>query len=885
MWEGPISVRRRIRALSPRAVLASAFAVFVVYGFPGYMSSDSVLALTEARTGHFSDGNPPLMAAEWWILDKIISGPVLMLFLQGALLLGGLYVLLRRVLEPRGAAWAAAGIFVFPPVMVTMAVIWKDSQMAAYLIAGTAALIQPRLRTRLIGLVLLVAACSIRHNAVAAVVPLIAILFEWRHGLRWTKRLAIVAGVALVVGAAGFGVTRVLATKHVRLTPVFNDIVGVIAYTDHRSDAEFREVLRGVPLAIDEGFQPHAAMLVARHHGWLVMTRRRAVLHAAQTEADWDAVDRAWKDLVFGDPRAYLSFHIDQFARLLHFADGDLGGGVWNRFLESDDQLNWVDHDASFSWFQERFGLGVLYKLDAYTPLFHPWIYALLALVLLPLCRRALPAALFVSGWLYELSFFPVGVEPECRYSHWLVLATCLGAVVLFVQRRQRRSAAGPARTTATGAAMTARVTPRRILIAAAVVYVLYGYPGYMMAGAGDELMDSRVGQITDWHSPMLTEVWRVCGRLFSGPAPLFLLLGACVLFGSYALLRHRLTDRGAAFGAAGVLLAPPILATTAVMTPDAALAAFLVAGAALLLEPSPRRRAGGLAVLVIAAGLREGAIAAVVPVLAGALRWPVAASRWRQLAAALVASVVVAGLAFGIDRLLVVETTHRREAALAMTDLAGTLAHAQSFDDATLARELPGVPWAVTSGIQARARIAAKHPYDLDHGVAPLFERPTTTDQNEALIAGARRLSWLAPGAYVRHRLGVLRRVLGLSRDKRWRPVHTEFVQPRSLRLVLAHAAHHSLAQRALIAPVRALGRTFVFRPYLYLAFALVLFGFALARHDGLAAMLVISAIGYELVLGIVTTVPTFQASGWLIVATVLAGIVMLRRSPAASA
>lgn len=424
--------------MAPRTVLLAAFGFFVLYGFPGYMSSDSVLQLTEARTGHFSDGNPPLMAAEWLVLDKIIAGPVLMLFLQGGLMLGGLYYLLRRFLEPSTAAWTAGGIFVFPPVMCVMAVIWKDSQMAAYLVAGTAALIQPRLRTRIIGLALLVAACSIRHNAVAAVFPLIAILFYWREGMRWTKRLALVAGVVVVVGIAGFGVTKVLASKHVTLTPVFTDITGTIAYTRERSDEDLMRVLAGCPIKDEHLIQAHAQMLTAMHHGWLVMSSEDPFYYPPRDQAQWDALNRAWKELVFDDPGAYLHYHADQFYRLLHYDMDDPPGGVWNRFLEADIQMDYVSHDASFSWFQERFGIGLLYWLDRHTPLFTPWVYAVLAIIVIFVSRRALPCALFASGLLYELSFFPVGVEPEYRYSHWMVVATVIGCVIAFIQRRQR---------------------------------------------------------------------------------------------------------------------------------------------------------------------------------------------------------------------------------------------------------------------------------------------------------------------------------------------------------------------------------------------------------------------------------------------------------------
>ena len=439
MWRGLSSVKRFIRALHPRTVLLGAFTLFVIYGFPGYMSSDSVLQLTEARSGHFTDGNPPLMAAEWWVLDRIISGPLLMLVLQGGLLLVGIYVLLRSLTTEKAAAWSAAAIFLFPPVLVTMAVIWKDSQMAAYLVAGTAALIQPRLRTRLVGVALLVAACSLRHNAVAAVAPLIAILFEWKQGLSRVKRVAIIAAVVVGVGLAGFGVTRVLAGKHVKLTPVFNDIVGVLAYTHHRTDDDLRQVLRGIPLAISDSFQPQAELLVAMNHGWLVMVGPDPFFRPPVTDADWDALNRAWKELVFGDPAAYFEFHGYQFARLLHATDDDLPGATWNRFVEADEQSTWVDHAASYSRAQIHLGFGLFYGLDDHTSLFHPWIYAVLALVLLALCRTGLPLALFVSGLLYELSYFPVGVEPEFRYSHWMVLATTIGAVVLFLQRRKRR--------------------------------------------------------------------------------------------------------------------------------------------------------------------------------------------------------------------------------------------------------------------------------------------------------------------------------------------------------------------------------------------------------------------------------------------------------------
>jgi hypothetical protein len=129
----------RVR-LGERSILAIGYVLFLVWAFPGFMSTDSQVQLLEARSGKYSDAHPPLMSAYWRLLDAFISGPILMLLLQSTLFLGGLYVIMKRVLSPKGAAIAASAILLFPPVMTTMAVIWKDSQMAGFLVAGAACL-------------------------------------------------------------------------------------------------------------------------------------------------------------------------------------------------------------------------------------------------------------------------------------------------------------------------------------------------------------------------------------------------------------------------------------------------------------------------------------------------------------------------------------------------------------------------------------------------------------------------------------------------------------------------------------------------------------------------------------------------------------------------
>jgi hypothetical protein len=424
---------------SPRTILAVGFALFVMYGFPGYMSSDSLGQLLEGRALVFNSGHPPLMGAQWGMLDRIVAGPLLMLLLQGLLFLGGTYYVLRTVVSPRVAAWLAVAVLLFPPVLTTMVVIWKDSQMAAYLIAGTAALLQPSLRVRIGGLVLLVLACGMRHNAAAAVIPLVFCLFEWRGGMRWWKKLAILAGTGAILIALAFAFTKVVGVSPARVTPVYHDLVGMIAVSDERSDAEWIELLRGTPLVIDSEIQARARHLHYKRWGsWRITQSEERIFAHARTPEEWAALDRAWRELA-SDPMVYIEAHWTAFSMMLGLQpDIVRPGPVWNFFLEDDEMAPIAEHAAAWSWFQIWVARSMNWLFEN-TGLFDPILYALLALALLLVCRDRLTLALLASGLLYELSFFPFGPNPDYRYSHWMIVTTSLACLILFVRRFRAR--------------------------------------------------------------------------------------------------------------------------------------------------------------------------------------------------------------------------------------------------------------------------------------------------------------------------------------------------------------------------------------------------------------------------------------------------------------
>ena len=77
----------------------------------------------------------------------------------------------------------------------------------------------------------------------------------------------------------------------------------------------------------------------------------------------------------------------------------------------------------------------------------------------------------------------------------------------------------------------------------------------------------------------------------------------------------------------------------------------------------------------------------------------------------------------------------------------------------------------------------------------------------------------------------------------------------------------------------MRWLSTGVLFRPYVYLAIALILLPLALRRRERAAVVLLASGIAYELALFVVTSDAEYRYSHWMIVATLLAVVVLIAR------
>ncbi|HUS27142.1 MAG TPA: hypothetical protein VMZ53_01490 [Kofleriaceae bacterium] len=427
-------------ALRPRLILLAGWLGFMLYAFPGYMSYDSVYQLDEARWGIFSDGHPPAMAAMWRHVDAMIAGPLGMLIIQSVVFLAGMYLIFRERMKPNAAAFAAVFLLWFPPVAAFMAVIWKDSQMTAFILLGTGLILQKQRWVRVSGLVMLAVGTAMRHNALTITLPIVFLCFVWNPDYRWWKRyaIALVAWFGLTMSARV--VSNALTDQHRYLwtdSIAMCDMAATLRYTSPTiPDAELRETFEGLRLWPDSDFHEFARRGDEEAEYVPTLWNTAYGLFAVpRDEAERNAMVRAWKKIVLTHREEYLTYRWKMFTRLLGFG-GDDSSPVYNWFTDIQDpygSATMADHDAHAGKLQDVLRRGM--HAVGRTPLFRVYVYLALLFILLPFARDRLTLAVLGSAASSEVILFLIAPTTDWRYSSWMILAVVIAAMLIAAQR------------------------------------------------------------------------------------------------------------------------------------------------------------------------------------------------------------------------------------------------------------------------------------------------------------------------------------------------------------------------------------------------------------------------------------------------------------------
>jgi hypothetical protein len=440
-------------AVSARAILVAGWVLFVIYAYPGLMSFDSVWQLQQARhLEPYNDWQPPVMAVMWRVTDLIMAGPFPMLVLQSTAFLLGAFGLLRHVMSERWAALVAAGVLLAPQSIVVMAVVWKDCQMAGFLLASIAALLSPRRRWRIVGYGLIFLATAVRYNAAAATLPIVLGFFGRGVVLGFWRRSLTAIALWLGVTVAAFVVNQLIVEHKTHVWQAGSatvDIAGIVRYTPaYRDDALLLRDTPGVPWIPTQMIRHHVRVRYSPANSFLDITRTAAkVIEYPTTPAQLAAITTAWKKLVREHPVAFVRHRLGVFRSQLELRTGG-AGGFWTGFVNADWAEVQLEHQARHAWVQDAWIDGLVW-FDAWFGL-RVCAYFTLAILLVPLCRgHRLAGVLLISGIFYQLGLLLVAPATDYRYSHWTVIATLLGTVILLVTRSrqgptQRGLGAGP---------------------------------------------------------------------------------------------------------------------------------------------------------------------------------------------------------------------------------------------------------------------------------------------------------------------------------------------------------------------------------------------------------------------------------------------------------
>lgn len=415
--------------------------------YPGQMSLDGAYAWWQARGGESSDVQSPMLVQVWRICDALVHGPGPIFILNLLLFWIGL-VLIALGLRLRPLATAALMLLVglSPIALILRAHVWTDVGMLGALLIVTGALTF-YMRTEHRGWLLLMLtmgfyALGLRHNALPALVPLVAFAVQrfLAHRYPSPTLLRIGAVSALVLAAMLGGVQAINARvdRHVPLWPA-------LAEFDLAALSIARNQLLLPSYAVGDGMD--VPDLEQAYRPWAVNTLLTNTRHGMRdpfmpgwTGSELTGLRRAWFAAIAANPTGYLAHRLAVSAALFGTHRRE-----WPRELVFvDAQVPYRDNPPVTP------NTGELHRMLMQaaemlrdTPIFAAWPYLLIGLVAAPIAwrRRAQPPAstalvMLASAAMYTLPLVLLAPSADLRYLLWPVVAAVTGAVLAFAHTR-----------------------------------------------------------------------------------------------------------------------------------------------------------------------------------------------------------------------------------------------------------------------------------------------------------------------------------------------------------------------------------------------------------------------------------------------------------------
>lgn len=427
-----------------RIVMAAGLLLTLTANLPGQMTFDSVVSLTEARTGVRQTWAPAISSGILRPFDSLVAGTGLYVTASAALLFLSLMSLSR--LRPR-TAWAAvfvgALVILTPQLLIYQGIVWRDVLFANLSIAGFVMLAHAAQRWAekpvlpLVGaLVCLAAAAIARQNGLILVVMAAIALgwivraSGWRASLGWGMG-GFVAAVALAFAFNQLALPAEIPEalkKDVGFRILEHyDIVGAEA---HHPTLKLKEIAKVAPESAAY-LEAHSAQIYSASR--IDTLDNDPVLGRSLWQTPAAAITAQWRHIVIHAPAAYLLQRADVFRWTFLTPKLELCLPVAVGVSGSETMLKdlgipgGVDRQAQgLAQYAQHF-----YRTPVYSHLF--WAVAALGVIGL-LLRRRDPAdwvfiALMTGALGFAASFAVISVACDYRYLYLLDLAAMVGLI------------------------------------------------------------------------------------------------------------------------------------------------------------------------------------------------------------------------------------------------------------------------------------------------------------------------------------------------------------------------------------------------------------------------------------------------------------------------
>lgn len=446
-------------SLGPISVYLVWLLSMIIFFWPGFMSTDSLAQLQQAKgIAPYQDAHPVIMARIWHYLDLIWPGPTLMMLTQLFLFSASIWLIINLTIQNSKLRSILLAFVLFSlPIFSILGVVWKDIWMINFFLAGLYFFSKALKK-------------SSKTNQASKKLILLGILFFAFGSLFRANALgaAIVTTLAFTYTISKFSATRF--THTLALPPIYVVLL-LITYLlgSHISksgidvtDQNFEIVtmgfdLAGMSVSADEKlFEPGYKTFISdnttltpirvkynpRYHACLFkICRGPAVLNwdSSISHEEVIKIRQNWINAIIKNPSAWLDHRLKVAKQILN-----IEGTVWAPTLKSPF-VGRAQKEMGYEPWDPSWRTQARLKLMAIAEYSHRvYIYLALLVLLFVICAikiaispkgrmgNSLILMYLLAGISYQGTILVGATSADFRYSHFMITCTILSWCLFF---------------------------------------------------------------------------------------------------------------------------------------------------------------------------------------------------------------------------------------------------------------------------------------------------------------------------------------------------------------------------------------------------------------------------------------------------------------------